>query len=182
MVPGSVTAPRTLDTGVDVGIHEDSEFGLKIAAQDAVKFEHRLATQLPAAALVSLGRVREAVAKYDLAFGQRGLNYFLDVLGARGEHQREFGQRGQIRSASVEKYMSNLLANISSAGLASDQDFEAVGSQYLGESLQLCALAGSVKAFDGDEFSPMRHGTIIAFDAGHSFCHRAWLRAALRSF
>jgi len=41
-------------------------------------------------ALISFGRISEAVAEHDAALGERGQNHFVNMLGTRRKHERHF--------------------------------------------------------------------------------------------
>ncbi len=82
-----VAAAGAFDAQRYLGVHQDGELGLEIAAQNTVQGQHRLAAQFAAPALVGLGGIGEAIAEQDAAVGQGGLDHFLDVLGAGGEHE-----------------------------------------------------------------------------------------------
>lgn len=86
-----VAAAGALDAFCYVGVHQDGEVGLELAAQDAVKVEDGVAAEFAAGALIGFGGVGEAVAENDFALREGGLNDFADVLGARGEHEGHLG-------------------------------------------------------------------------------------------
>lgn len=91
----TVATAGALDAYGAVGIHQDGEVGMQVSAENLMKLKDRLAAELASTSLISFSRVGEAVAQNDLAFGQRRLDDFVDMLGASGEHEGEFGMRGQ---------------------------------------------------------------------------------------
>jgi len=153
-----VAAAGALDASCYVGVHQDGEVGLEVATQDAVKIEDRVATELPAGALVGLGGVGEAVAEHGFALREGGLDHFADVLGARGEHEGHLGHGGQAGGGRVEDDVADLLAGRRASGFAGDDDGKASGTKGLGEFFDLRALAGAVEAFEGDELAAMGVG------------------------
>jgi hypothetical protein len=111
---------------------------LQTGAEQAVQLEHNSGAQLTAAALVGLGRVRKAVAENDLASGAGGRQNFGDGLGAGGEHQRQFGQRGESRRTRIEHQGADAFAGLGAARLARDEN--AMGGFSYGV-IAICALA-----------------------------------------
>src|ERR1700722_6456502 len=105
----TIAAAGALDAYGDVGVHQDGEIGMEDSAENLVKFEYRLAAELASTSLIGFGRVGEAVAKNDLAFGQCRFDDFMDMLGASGEHKGEFGMRGERSGACIEKKLANFL-------------------------------------------------------------------------
>src|SRR5438067_4751134 len=71
-----------------VSVHQQREVRADIAAERAVQLQHRPAAQLTAAALVGFGRVGEAVTENDFALRERRQDQLLQMLCARGKHQR----------------------------------------------------------------------------------------------
>ncbi len=129
----TVAAASALDAYGDVGVHQYGEIGMQVSAENLMKLEYWMAAQLASAALISFGRVGEAVAQNDLAFGQRRFDDFVDMLRASGEHEREFGMRGQRPGAGIEKKLANFLGGGRASGFASDDDREFLGAELGGE-------------------------------------------------
>ena len=87
----TIAAAGAFDGHVHVVVEQDDQVGLKISAQHLVQLQYGLRSQLTAATLVGFGGVGEAVAEDDAPLGQRGQNYLMNMLRARGEHQCHFG-------------------------------------------------------------------------------------------
>src|SRR6266404_8556329 len=153
----AVAASRALDRQVNVVVQQDGQVGLKVATQHFVQLQHGLRSQLAAAALVGFGGVGEAVAEDDAPLGQRGKNYLVNMLCARGEHQCHFGGGRQAGGCRVEQDVANLFAGGSAARLAGDDHGNASGTESARELGDLRALAAAVEAFEGDELSARRH-------------------------
>src|ERR1700686_3966590 len=81
-----IAAPCALHTKSDIVIQQNRQVRLQITAENLVHLQHRLRTQLAASALVSLGRIGEAIAKHDPPFCKRGQNDLVNKLSARCEH------------------------------------------------------------------------------------------------
>src|SRR5579862_1761623 len=158
-----VAAAGAFDAGGDVGVHEDGEIGLQVVAQDAVEFEHGFTSELAAGSLIGLSGIGEAVAEYDFALRHRGCDDFVDVLGARGEHQRHLGHRSEACSGRVENDVADFLSGGRAARFARYDDRDAARAQRPGEFFDLRAFAGAVEPFEGDELAAMRggHGKIV---------------------
>ena len=146
-----VAAAGAGQAGVEGGQQQESEVGLKIAANQAVQVENYSRTELAAAALVGFGRVGEAVAEDHFSGVESGLDDFGDGLGAVAEHERHFGHGGEAGGAGVEKNFADAVAGRGSAGLAGDDGLEAALLKPEGQALDLGGLAGTVKAFERDE-------------------------------
>lgn len=74
----------------DFGVHQDGEVGLESVTQHAVELKHGFRAESASATLVGLGRVGEPVAEDPSAGIQSGQDELIDLLGARGEHERKF--------------------------------------------------------------------------------------------
>src|SRR5437868_6951979 len=62
----TVSPARPGDAGSNIRIHPDGELRLKPATQNSMQRQHRLASQLPAPALVCFAGVGEAIAQYNV--------------------------------------------------------------------------------------------------------------------
>ena len=89
-----VAAAGAGERGFERRQQQQGEVGLQVVADGGVHGEDALAAELAAGALVGLGGVGEAVAEDDGAGGECGLDDLGDGLGAVGEHERHFGERG----------------------------------------------------------------------------------------
>src|SRR6266853_1872314 len=152
-----ITAAGPPQTARRIGIEQDREVGLQVSAENTVQLKYGLASQFPAASLVSLGRIRKAIAEHDAALFQRRLNHFRNVLGASCKHERHFGQRRKAVGRGVEQHTPNFFTGRSSARLAGFYHFEARRAQNYRELPQLSALAGAVESFKGNEFTAPGH-------------------------
>ena len=153
-----VAAAGALDARGHVGIHEQGEVGLEVAAQDAVEVEGGFATEFAAGTLVGLGGVGEAVAEDDFALGESGFDDFADVLGAGGEHEGHLGHGREAGGGRVEDDVADLFAGRRAPGFAGDCDREAPGAEGFGQFFDLGALAGAVQTLEGDELAAMGVG------------------------
>jgi hypothetical protein len=154
--PAYVTAARTINAGGEIRVHENCQLRLQIAAQDAVKREYWPGAELASATLIRLRGVSEPVTQDEFSFTQSGLNYFFNVLRARGEHQGKLGRGRQMGGASVEDDLANLLARVSATRLTGHYYRKAIGAEHFGQPLELGALATAVETFNGDEFAAWR--------------------------
>src|SRR5208282_1663785 len=152
-----IAPPRALDAESQVIIEQNRQVGLQIAAEYFVQLEHCLRTQLASPALVSLGRIGEAIAKHDAPFGKRRQNDLVNMLCARGEHERHLCHRRKSRSRGVQQDFANLFARSSSAGFAGYRDGKTVRAQRARQLLGLCALAAAIEPFESNEFSTSDH-------------------------
>src|ERR1700680_3482583 len=152
-----ITATGPPKTARRIGIEQDREVGLQVSAENTVQFKYGLASQFTAASLVSLGRIREAIAEHDAALFKPWLNHFRNVLGARGKHQRHFGPRRKAVRRRVEQHAPNFFTGGGSTRLAGFYYFEARRAQSYRELPQLSALAGVVDSFKGNEFTAPGH-------------------------
>ena len=118
--------------------------------------QHRLAAQFAATPLVGFGGIGEAVAEHDASFRQRGLDHFRDVLGTRGEHQRQLRHRGEAGGRGIEQKAADFLSGRGPTWLARYDYREALCLQYACQFFQLRALAATVESFEGDEAAAMR--------------------------
>jgi len=160
-----VAAAGAFHAGGDFRIHKNGQFRQQVAANYMVQRKHWFAAQLAAAALVSFGGVGEAIAKHHAAFGEGGLDDFLDVLRARSKHQRQLGQRRKAGSGCIKQKLANFLSGGRTAGLARYHHRYAVRAEHAGQPLDLRALAAAVEPFEGDEPAALRvgrHAEIIA--------------------
>ena len=118
---------------------------------------HRVATKPASASLVGLGGIGETITEHDTTRRQAGLNYFGNVLRTRREHQRHFSASIESGGPGIEQHFADLLSRRGAPRLARDQHRQSTRAQSPCELLKLRALAGSVKAFERDEFSTARH-------------------------
>ena len=107
--------------------------------------------EVAAGALVGDGGVDVAVGDDDGAALQRGPDHRVDVLGAVGGVEQRLGAVREPGGGDVEQDRAQPLADRGGARLAGDDDLVALGSDPLGERLDLGGLAGAVAALDGDE-------------------------------
>src|SRR6266852_1326795 len=94
-----------------------------------MQMQYRSCAQLAASPLVSLGRIGEAIAKYDSSFGERWQNDLVNVLSTGSEHEGHFSERRKARGGGVRQHVSNLFARSGAARFASDGDGEAEGAE-----------------------------------------------------
>src|SRR5208337_5555461 len=77
--------------GAYVSVHQDRKVRPESATKRFMTAQHTLAAKLTASPLIGLGGVGEAVTEYPLPCLQRRQNDFLNLLRARGEHERHLG-------------------------------------------------------------------------------------------
>src|SRR5579863_7311607 len=140
-----------------IGVEQDRQVRLQVAAENAMQFEHGPATQLATTSLVSFGGIGEAIAENNLPAIERGLNHLRNMLSAGGEHQRHFCQRRKTLRGGVEQHPANLFSGRGSSRLARLYHLVSSKTQSVRQLAQLRALAGTVESFKGDEFSAPRH-------------------------
>ena len=116
----AVAAASAVDSEVDVVIEQDCQIRLKIAAQNFVQLQNGLRSEFAAAALIGFGGVGKSVAENNLSLGECGQNHLVNMLRARGEHQRHFGIRRQAGGCGVQNHFANLLAGRGATGFARD--------------------------------------------------------------
>jgi len=157
-----IAAAGALEAEGYVVVEQDGQVGLQIAAEKLMELKHRLGTEFAATALIRFRRIREAVAENDASFRQRWENHFVNMLRARGEHERHLGEGRKSGGGGVEQKFTNFFAGRSTSRLASDRYRVAVGSQRARQFFHLRALAGAVEAFEGNKFSAGGHLGMIA--------------------
>src|SRR5882724_5099893 len=86
-----VAASGAIERGCEVGQKKQSEFGLKVVAEDAVQIEDGCRAKLTACALVGLCGVGVAVAEDDLACCQGRQDDLMDRLCTVSEHECHLG-------------------------------------------------------------------------------------------
>jgi len=137
--------------------------------------QDRLAAQLAATTLVSFGGISKAVAEHDASFRQGGLDDFRQVLGARGEHHRQFRQRRKTGGCSIQQEAANFFSGCGSAWLTRHHHGQSLLAKYARQLFYLGALAAAVESFEGDEAAALmvlwRHAEMInqhlAFGTSH---------------
>lgn len=157
-----IAAAGALETKGYVVVEQDGQVGLQIPAEKLVELKYRLGTEFTASALISFRRIRETVAENDATFGQGGENHFVDMLRARGEHERHLGEGRKPSGGGVEQEFANFFAGRGPSRLAGDRDRMAVGPQRARQFFHLRALAGAIEAFKSDKFSAGGHFGMIA--------------------
>ena len=165
----TITAPRPLDAGGHIRIHQDRQIGLQVPAQNLMERANWLAAQLAPSTLVRLAGVGKAVAKDELTFGQGRLNNFFNMLSPRSKHQGKFSKRREVGRACIQEQVANLLSGHATARFSGYDNLQSVGPQGACQLLHLRALAAPVKAFDGNKSAALRHEGIITKPSALSF-------------
>ena len=98
-----VAAASTDEACVERWKQEQGQVWLKVAANEAVQFEHAFRAEFATSALVGLGRIGKAIAKHDTASAQCGLDDLRNCLSTVCEHQSHFGHRREGSGAGVEE-------------------------------------------------------------------------------
>ncbi len=129
---------------------------MQVSDQGAMQVMHRLAAEFASAALVGLAGIGEAVAENDLSGCQRRENDFVGVLGAGGEHERQFRHGSEAGGARIEQQAPDFFSGDGASGFAGHRYWDVLFLQNDGEALHLRALTAAVQAFEGDEFSAPR--------------------------
>ena len=94
---------------------------------------------------------RIAIGNYDLAGGERGPEFFANVLRAIGKDQQQF--RGYVeRNRGIEKNRANRFAGARAARLMGDRYAPAALAQRVAQDCGLGGLATSFDAFERDEY------------------------------
>src|SRR6185312_15685982 len=117
------------EAGFEIDIDQDGEVGAQSLTGDPVELTNDGRIEAAATALVNERRIGEAIAEHDPAFGERGADDFLHVLGAAGEIEQQFG----------------------AAGLHGFDDFAAAFAQVLGQEAELRGFAAAVHTFESEE-------------------------------
>ena len=120
-----------------------------------MKRQHTLAAQLSTAALIRLGAVREAVAKYNCALIERRLNNFADCLRPIREHQRQLRDRRNRSQGGlaprVQDHATDPVPQRRSSGLPQRDDPVSLPDKRRGKTAKLGRFARAVQAFKGDK-------------------------------
>ncbi len=108
--------------------------------------------ELASVALVSRGRIVEAVAKDDLPGGQRGADDFADELSAAGVEKEQLGLGGhRVVGLAVLERVSDFLADGRAARLSQDARSTAQFAQPRAEQPDLRRFPASFGPLEGDE-------------------------------
>jgi len=158
LISAGGASPDSRERCPRVNVKQNRQVRLSAAADDSVERLNGPDSQLPPVALVSSARVIEPVADHNLASGQRRADDLIEVLGARGVHQREFGQRMTFRGAATalaaggqEEEAADLLAHRRAAWLASSANSIPQRPQVVNEKALVSALARPINPFERDE-------------------------------
>jgi hypothetical protein len=153
-----IASTGAVDTCGHVRVHENGEVGLKVSAHYSVQSEHGIAAKLAAAALVSFGRIGKTIAHDPCSTLKCGENVLVNLLGSRGEHQRQLGEWSESVRTRVENNGPDSVADRCSTRLAGGDYIEAFFSKHGDEALHLGALAAAVEAFKCDELAALAWG------------------------
>lgn len=131
---------------------EKSEIGDQAAGGKGNDSIDRRGVEAAPVGLVGDGRVKETIAKNDLAGGEGGADDLADQLGAAGIDEEElgFGREGASRGVMFEDG-ADFLADGGSAGFAQRADGFAGGAEAFGQQSDLGGFAGAFGAFKSDE-------------------------------
>lgn len=152
-VSALVAPPCPCERRLEPRQQQQGQIGLKIAAQEAMKFKNHLRPKLPPTPLIGLRRVGKAITENDLAGIESRQNDLSDSLCAVGKHEGHFRQRRKARGPRVEDKRADPVARSGAARLTGEDDvkrgiaFFKPGSQ----TLDLSGLTGTVKTFQGYE-------------------------------
>jgi hypothetical protein len=136
---------------IEIGEEQEGKVGVKSAAHGLVHPQNALAAQLAAASLISLRRIRKAIAEDNAATVEGGRDDLGDALGAIGEHQAELGHRVKVLRLRIEEQAAHAIAETRTPGLAGQGNREALAFKVGRELAELGGFAGAVKAFKCEE-------------------------------
>src|SRR5690606_3522395 len=132
--------------------------------------------QAASGALVGMAGIGEAVAEHPGTAYERRLDGFAHVLGARGEHQQQFGLRARRFVRWIQQQLADAFGQRGAAGLTRAHHLLARGLQFAAQRFEHSGLAGALAAFQRHE-APMR-ANWRGWSRGH--CAWAWRCARYR--
>ena len=151
---GRAAATRAIEANLDGQIQQQGQIRLKTLRRPALKLDDAFDRLRAPAALVRITGISEAIAKHPLPGGQGRRNFFVHVLRARGEHQQQFGWRGDATvQLGIEQHLANGLPSWRTARFARGDDVVATGHEPGAHGLEHRAFAGTFAAFKRDQFS-----------------------------
>lgn len=144
-------------------VEDEEEVGVEAARGEAPHVEDGLDAELHPHALVGHGGGEVAVGDDGLPRREGGSDDGVDELGTAGHIEEEFALGGHVVVGGIEEDAPDLLAQGGAAGLADQDDVEAVGfgEPFLQEP-RLGGLSGPVGAVEDDEDAAWGgHGGIL---------------------
>ena len=142
---------RALQTDFHGNVQNDGQVRLEIADGDALHGVEHARRDLPQAALIGAGRIREAVAQHPCSLAERGLDDGANVIVAGGSEQQRLRLRSKQLAHSRQHEMPHDFRARRAAGLAGNDGAQLCRRKTLGELLDLRGLSGALAAFKRNE-------------------------------